>query len=101
MTATREDIEEWLEMGKELGATHVIIAADTFGYDNYPVYVKHMEGGHPAGGEMRSNGLSLGDVKHIYRLYHKDMQRVDEVYSLTGKHSIKSQLKEHRAKHFD
>jgi hypothetical protein len=31
----------------------------------------------------------------------QNMQRSDEVYSFTGKHSIKKQLKEYRARHYD
>lgn len=75
MTASSNDIKRWLENGKERGATHVIIARDTWDHDNYPVYV-----------------MPGTDVKEKITEYKgKDMQTIDEVYNLSM--DIKKQLK--------
>jgi hypothetical protein len=85
MTATRKDIKEWVDEAQKKGARYLIVAVDTWDYDNYPVYVMPGE-----------------DIRKKYSHYQgRDMQRVDEVYSFTGLHSVESQLKEHRAMHFD
>lgn len=84
---TKEDIKAWLEEGKSRGATHVFIVTDTFDYDDYPVYI-----------------LPEQDVNEVYAEYTQgkhEMQRVTEMYSLTGKHDIEAQLKEYRARHLD
>lgn len=83
MTATKQDIKGWLEQAKEGGATHLIIAVDTFDFDNYPVYVSPQE-----------------DVLKEYgRIIGSSMQGVDEVYNMSM--DINKQLKEHRAMHME
>lgn len=85
MATTQADIRCWLEEGKKQKATHVIVVCDTFDWDDYPVYVTAGQ-----------------DVHKVHAEYSgKNMQRVMEVYSLTGKHDIESQIAEHRANHFD
>ena len=39
MATTKNDIQIWLEEGKERGATHVVIVCDTFDYEDYPICV--------------------------------------------------------------
>jgi hypothetical protein len=80
MTATRSDIAEWLEEGRRLGATHIIIAVDRFDHENYPIYV--MPGERPI--DKRPTG---------------EMQGVDECYDL--RKDILSQMAERRAHHWD
>ena len=82
--ASKEEIRLWIKQGKAMKATHVIIVCDTYDYDDYPVFVQ--EGQTP---------------EKVAQAYSKDMQRVMEVYSLTGKHDIESQLNERRAHHYD
>ena len=66
MAATYEEIRGWLERAKAEGATHVIIACDTFSWTDYPVFVKPEH-----------------DVKQIVAgLNGKNMQKVMEVYNL-------------------
>jgi hypothetical protein len=66
MSTTKEDIRRWLNKGKERGATHVIVACDTWDYDDYPIFVMPDE-----------------DVKVVFEyLHNKNMQRVMEVYKL-------------------
>jgi gamma-glutamylcyclotransferase (GGCT)/AIG2-like uncharacterized protein YtfP len=82
MTATREDINGWLKRAKELNSTHLIIALDTYDFDNYPVYV-----------------TSDKNVQEEYnKIIESSMQRVDEVYNMSL--SIEDQLKERRAMNF-
>lgn len=74
MSATKQDIRDWLIQAKAMGATHLIVALDTFDYDNYPVYVKPGQ-------------IAADEVKKIQS---EDMQRVDEVYNLSM--NIEAQL---------
>lgn len=39
MTATRQDVDRWIEEAKENGAQYIISVCDTFDWDDYPVYV--------------------------------------------------------------
>ena len=65
MATTREDIRAWLERGKTEGATHMIVACDTFDHEDYPVFVKPGQ-----------------DVRKVYAEYNgPQMQRVMECYS--------------------
>lgn len=81
MAATESDIRRWLLRAKEEGATHVIIACDTFSWTDYPVYVQKTH-----------------QVKELVAgLDEKNMQKVMEVYNLAL--PIDSQLREGRAWH--
>ena len=83
MATTKDAIRRWLERGKEKGATHVIVATDTFDYGDYPVLV--MPGDDPR--------------RKVEELRNEKMTIVMEVYSL--KMDIEAQLNEHRAFHYD
>jgi ABC-type sulfate/molybdate transport systems ATPase subunit len=80
---TQADIRKWLERGKsKSGCTHVIVACDTFDYEDYPVFV--MEG---------------EDVHEVYEKYNgSNMQTVMEVYNLSM--DIEKQLNERRSFNF-
>jgi len=86
MTATLKDIKGWIKTAQEKGATHLIVAHDTYDHDNYPVYV-----------------MSDEDVREIENEKYngQNMQTSDEVYSFTGKHSVAKQLEEDRSRHYD
>lgn len=78
MSTSVADIREWLKAAKkQTNVTHVIIACDTFEYEDFPVYVHKGE-----------------DVRERARHYQNPskMSTVMEVYSLTGKHSMEDQL---------
>lgn len=79
MAATKADIKRWLNHGKGAGATHVIIACDTFDWDDYPVYVMPSE--------------NVNDVAARYN--NVNMQKIMEVYNLSM--DLNSQLNEERA----
>jgi hypothetical protein len=74
MSASKQDIKRWLKEGKEKGASHVIIALDTFDHDNYPVFVFPHENTRECVGILGS----------------ESMQSVDEIYDLSM--SIEGQL---------
>lgn len=82
MTATLQDIQGWLERAKQLKATHLIVAVDTYDHDNYPVYVTEDENVHD----------------EYDKIIGSSMQGVDEVYNMSM--DIEAQLKERRAKNF-
>lgn len=84
MATTVEDIRRWLENAPE-GTHHMLVVCDTFDYEDYPVYVKEGE-----------------DTTKVAAKYNgQNMQRLMEVYSLTGKHSIESQLNGGRVHNYD
>lgn len=66
MAATKEDVDRWIETGKQKGATHIISVCDTFDYSDYPVYVMPDE-----------------DLEKRKKEYTgKSMQRINEVIPL-------------------
>lgn len=81
MTASRSDIERMIKNGVSQNATHLIVACDTYDYDNYPVYAF-------------SDAECISEYK---RIINQSMQSVDEVYDL--RMDINSQLNERRARH--
>ncbi len=81
MGTSTDDIRKWLLRGKQEGATHVIVACDTFDWTDYPVNVQPGE-----------------QVKEMVREYQaRSMQKVMEVYNLSL--DIETQLGEVRAWH--
>jgi hypothetical protein len=66
MGTTKADIREWLERGREKGATHVIVVCDTFDWDDYPVFVQPDQ-----------------DAREVATSYdRRNMQKLMEVYRL-------------------
>ncbi len=86
---SKAEIRMWLTtkvtpMGQKIeDCTHMIVACDTFDYEDYPVYVEKGQNVHDVMAELES----------------ENMQKVMEVYSFN--HDIEAQLNEHRAFHFD
>ena len=66
MAATYEDVHEWLLRGQQNGATHVIVACDTFDMEDYPVYVQSDQ-------QVQAE---------IEKVQGHEMQKVMEVYNL-------------------
>lgn len=64
MATTLQDIKGWYDRS-EKNATHMLIVCDTFGHEDYPVYVGPNE-----------------DLQERIAYYNTNMQRVMEVYSL-------------------
>lgn len=65
MTATSKDRARWIEDGKKQKAEYLIIACDTFDFDNYPVYCSQ---------------ANLEKEKR--RISGSSMQKIDEVIEL-------------------
>lgn len=79
MAATKEDIRGWLQEGKKRGATHVVIAVDTWDHEDFPSYVMPNE--------------SVQD--RVYRYENKSDCRLMEVYNLSL--DIEEQMRQGRA----
>ena len=79
---TREEIRQWIDRGIADGATHVIVACDTFDHEDYPVYVKP--------------GQNAREVANAYD--GVNMQRLIECYNLSL--DIYAQMNEYRARNF-
>lgn len=79
MTATRQDIEYWLNVAKIKDSSHLIIAVDKFDYENYPVYIK-------------KDQLIEKEIRHIQS---QSMQGIDEIYNMSM--DINQQLNQQRA----
>ncbi len=79
MGTSIQDIREWFKRGIENKATHLIVACDTFDYEDYPVFVSSKE-----------------DVKEREKkIETASMQRVMEVYNLSQ--DMEKQLKQERS----
>lgn len=83
MATSQAEIRQWFIEGKAQGATHMIVACDTFDHEDYPVYVK-------PGEKVREKYVEFNG---------HNMQRVMEVYSLNQ--DMESQISEYRAFHFE
>lgn len=82
MGTTKEEIRNWIKYGQEQGATHMIVACDTYDWEDYPVYV-----------------MPTDDVRKKYADYNgPNMQKVMEVYNLQK--DIEKQLGQYRAFEF-
>jgi hypothetical protein len=81
MATDKATIRRWVTAAKDKGYRWVIIACDTFDYDDYPV-------------EIEDN---LEKFWQEYKKYNKNMQRVMEVYDLVW--DIEYQLNENLAMH--
>jgi hypothetical protein len=79
MATTQADIRRWLHDDRAKGATHMIVAADTFNYEDYPVYIKPSEDVRVKEAELRKT----------------DFTRVMEIYSFSM--DLEEQLNEERA----
>jgi hypothetical protein len=76
--ATKDVISKWFDEGKSKGAQYMLIACDTFDWEDYPVFT-----------------MSKESMKEEYkRLNGPNMQKVMEIYDLQGDKS--EQLAEYR-----
>ena len=81
MGTTKNEIRGWLESAKAEGATHLLVATDTWDYEDYPVPVMPGE-----------------NVRDKFNEYSSNMNRVMEVYNLGM--DLEEQLREYRAFNF-
>ncbi len=80
---TSNEIAAWFDAGVAQGATHMIVACDTFSHDDYPVYVRPDQDVRLVESGIKAHG----------------MQRIMEVYHL--KMDQHAQLSERRAFNYD
>lgn len=66
MTASRLDLSRWYDQGAADGATFMIVALDTFSYENYPVYAESEEEARAEVDRLRAAQMS--DVSEVYDL---------------------------------
>ena len=79
MTATLLDIKGYVARAQKEGAAYLIVACDTYDYENYPVFVK-------------TDDEFWAEYR---RIAGGSMQKVDEVYDLSL--DILKQIRERRA----
>jgi len=79
MTATYNDIKNWLYSGVSQHKKYMIVACDTYDWENYPIYCNTDE-------ECLE--------KYNYLLTNNNMQKCDEVYDLSM--DLKKQLNTER-----
>lgn len=63
---TRDDIKGWLDRAKQKGATHMIVACDTFDWEDYPVFVMPGEDVHKIAAQH--DGPNMTRLMEVYNL---------------------------------
>lgn len=83
MSTTRETLAAWFDEGVAQNATHMVIAVDTFDYDDFPVFVTKDQ-----------------DVNNVVAYYSDSsrMLKVMEVYDLSKNKAV--QMSQKRAFNF-
>jgi hypothetical protein len=67
MATTIQDLREWYNRGKNIGATHMVVVCDTYDREDYPCFV------------MPNQSVKQVAVEH----HGPNMQKVMEVYNLS------------------
>lgn len=80
MAASREDISRWFDTAKKQGATHLVVACDTFEWEDYPIYVMPGQNVHEIVAPLKRR---------------ENMQSLMEVYNLNLDKAV--QMNEHRS----
>lgn len=75
MATTRDDIRGWLKRAGK-GDTHMIVATDTFDYEDYPVFVKKTE--NVLAKIRKYNGPNMQTVMEVYDLSRDLEEQVEE-----------------------
>jgi hypothetical protein len=77
MAATKQEIKNWVEQGKEEECTHVIIAVDTWDHTDYPIFIK--------------KGANVQDK---IKYYETSQDRIMEIYNMNM--DLETQLNQNR-----
>lgn len=85
MATTVNDIKKWINDRPE-DTQWMIVATDTFDYEDFPVYAKDAE----------TRDRKLAEFSNPNK-----MSKIMEVYSFTGNHTIADQLMARRAWNLD
>lgn len=65
---TRTEISEWFDRGIDEGATHMLVIADTFSYEDYPSFADSEE-------EARQIAANPGDMQRVMDVYNLSMDK--------------------------
>lgn len=75
MSATNEDVNDWIITAKKKECNYIISVCDMFDYYDYPVYCK-----------------SIKEVQYNYLVYNSKMQRINEVIRINNDGSVDENL---------
>ena len=80
---TIETLKQWYDNGKAMGATHMVVACDTFDWDDYPCYVMPKQTVEAVAEEH--NGKNMQKVMEVYNLSKPfDKQKMIGRYAFDG-----------------
>jgi hypothetical protein len=81
MGTTKDELRDWFDLGLSKGQAYMIVACDTYDWEDFPVYAKDAE-----------------EARLRFRQFNgPNMQKVMEVYDLSM--DRETQMAEHRAWH--
>lgn len=75
MTATREDVNKWINTAKKKECNYIISVCDIFDHYDYPVFCK-----------------TVKQVKEDYLVYNSKMQRINEVIRINDDGTVDENL---------
>ena len=78
MTASRKDVDNWINTAKTKECKYIISVCDTFDYEDYPVYIQDM------------NELILSIDKYA----GVNMQKINEIIKINDDGSVTENLKQ-------
>lgn len=68
----KEEIKAWIKSGKESGYHYLIVACDTFDYEDYPIFIKDKVEVDRRIGELDQR--SMQDYHHVFDLSIEDYE---------------------------
>lgn len=73
MSTSKQQIEEWFNIGREKKATHMFVICDSFDHSDYPVYV--MRGESPS--QVQAQTCRPNNMQRLMECYalHKDFDQ--------------------------
>jgi hypothetical protein len=63
---SKATIRQWLEEGRDKGATHMLVVSDKFDYEYYPVYVLASENVFIKADEHRTEPSQMRELMEVY-----------------------------------
>lgn len=80
---TRHGVVEWLHTAVEKGASHLIVACDTFDYTDYPIYVMPEQDVHQVEESISSDEDAMQQVMEVYWLGGDLEEQIEAPRSMT------------------
>jgi len=72
---TQAQISQWFDDGVKQGATHLIVACDTWDYEDYPVYVT--EGEDAKAKAEKYNSTNMQSLMEVYKLTDDKVEQLN------------------------